>query len=158
MPEFVIDLTAPGVRVERVADRAAYRDAVAPLVTFEDVNFEPYLAEVSIVGAVRGEERYFSSAETLTDTSRTLDFADFDYRLDVDDVYTLTAKVRDKAGNESSQTVTFSVNRFGSNYQLSPDTAAFVGSYAKRGQSVVVTETNVSGLASSSVSLAHNDS
>ena len=158
VPEFVIDLTAPGVRVERVADRAAYRDAVAPLVTFEDVNFEPYLAEVSIVGAVRGEERYFSSAETLTDTSRTLDFADFDYRLDVEDVYTLTAKVRDKAGNESSQTVTFSVNRFGSNYQLSPDTAAFVGSYAKRGQSVVVTETNVSGLASSSVSLAHNDS
>lgn len=156
-PEFVIDLTAPSVRIERVADRSAYKDEVAPLVFFEDVNFEPYLAEVSIVGTNRGDGLYFRSEEALTETTRTVDFADFDYKLENDDVYTLTATVRDRAGNEVSQQVTFSVNRFGSNYRLSDETRALMGTFVKKGQDVVVTETNVSGLAASSVSVVRND-
>lgn len=156
-PEFIIDLTAPEVHIERVQDHTAYKDEVAPLVSFSDTNFEPYLADVAIAGSVRGDGVYFASTEAVDATSRTLDYADFGYSLDVDDVYTLTATVRDKAGNESQQAITFSVNRFGSNYELSKETSSLVGSYVKRGSDVVITETNVSGLESSAASVAHND-
>ena len=156
-PEFVIDTTPPVVKIAGVDDRAAYKDRAAPSVSFEDTNFEPFLTDVSIVGAAHGDAGRFAYDDATADTSRTVEYADFPYELEADDIYTLTATVKDKAGNESKEAVTFSVNRFGSNYELSASTASLMGSYVKRGEAVSITETNVSGLASSSASIAHND-
>lgn len=157
-PEFVIDMTDPTVRVERVENNTAYADEVAPLVYFEDLNFEPYLAEVRIAGSSQGENVYLRSREALTDTSRTLTYEDFPYELRYDDVYTLAATIEDKAGNEAEATVVFSVNRFGSNYEFSHETQPLIGAWLQEPQEIVVIETNVSGLESSAARLSRNDS
>lgn len=157
-PEFVIDMTAPSVRVEQVENYSAYANRIAPKISFEDTNFEPFLSEVTITGAAQEQTIYLKNDEVITETSRVITYDDFDYKLELDDVYTLHAKIKDRAGNEAEQTVVFSVNRFGSNYVLSETTKPLMGSYLQKPQEVVITETNVSGLASSSVRLAKNDS
>ncbi|MCL2826201.1 MAG: Ig-like domain repeat protein, partial [Eggerthellaceae bacterium] len=158
VPEFVIDMTAPLVSIERVDNLAAYAGEVEPLVKFSDLNFMAYLTDITITGALQGQVYSLASTEALTDTSRTVDYADFDYRLERDDVYTIDATIHDLAGNEAQATVTFSVNRFGSNYLYAPATEPLIGSYLKSAQQVVVSEVNVSGLSSSEVKLARNDS
>lgn len=155
-PEFVIDMTAPIVRVDRVSNNTAYAEEIAPRVYFEDVNFEPYRAKVSLT-ASNQEHVYFSYDEDLTTTSNTLTYKDFDYELRYDDVYTLVATIEDKAGNTAEETVVFSVNRFGSNYEFSTETKPFVGTYLQKPKEVVIIETNVSGLASSDVRMSRND-
>lgn len=157
-PEFVIDMTAPIVAIEGVENQTAYAEAISPRVSFEDTNFEPYLTNITFVGAAQGEEGfYFDNTEKLTDTSRIVSYTDFEYELSIDDVYTMTATIKDMAGNEAEQIVTFSVNRFGSNYRFDRGTRSAIGSYLKSPQDIVIVETNVSGLESSSIRMAQND-
>lgn len=164
-PEFVIDMTTPIVRIEQVDTNTAYADEIAPRVYFEDTNFESYRAKVSITASSRvaNEEEgesgkvYFSNNEIQTSTSRTDIFDDIPYELRYDDVYTMVAEIEDKAGNISSETVVFSVNRFGSNYELSTETKRAVGSYMQKPEEIVVIETNVSGLESSRARISQNN-
>lgn len=159
VPEFVIDMTAPTVTIERVENFTAYADKIAPLITFQDTNFQTYLCDVEVIAASKSESNhvYLKTNETETETSRIIDYANFDYLLANDDVYTMNATIKDLAGNSAEASVTFSVNRFGSNYTFSDTTKACIGSYLKESQDIVIIETNVSGLERSSVSMAQND-
>ena len=55
--------------------------------------------------------------QAQTENGQTFTFSDFAHEQDVDDIYTLTAREIDFAGNETEQSITFSVNRFGSVYE-----------------------------------------
>ena len=145
-PEFVIDMTAPEVSISGVSDHHAYSDEVAPVIDYSDINFDPGLAQYTIAGGRRGQDMFFDTTDTETDTSKNVTFADFEHTLENDDVYTLTATVLDKAGNQAQQTVTFSVNRFGSNYVMLDGSGNVLGSYLNKPQDIVVAEINVSGL------------
>ena len=63
----------------------------------------------------------------------------------VDDIYTLTAKLTDMAGNETEKTITFSANRFGSVYGLA-EVKEIISKYLQV-EDIVFTETNVDSLA-----------
>lgn len=145
-PEFVIDMTAPVVEVGGVEDHHAYADTVAPTIHYSDTNFEPYLAQTKITGGRRGDQIYFDSEDVDTATTRDTTYADFEHTLENDDVYTLVASVRDKAGNEAQQTVIFSVNRYGSNYVMMDGSGNVLGAYLNQPQDIVVAEINASGL------------
>lgn len=80
------------------------------------------------------------------DNSLTVVIPDFKRKAENDDVYTLTAKSEDMAGNSATVTKTFSVNRFGSTYLFSAGTASIRGAYLKKAVPVTVTELNVSGI------------
>lgn len=65
----------------------------------------------------------------------------------MDDIYTLTAKATDKAGNETKSSITFSVNRDGSTYELGSGTKALVDKkYTNKPQDLEITEINVDDL------------
>ena len=79
--------------------------------------------------------------------------ADFEHVKSVDDVYTLTATVTDMAGNVEEQSVTFSVNRFGSTYVYGKDTETFIDKYYNnKEEDIVVTEINVDTLLEGEIS------
>ena len=79
--------------------------------------------------------------------------ADFEHKESVDDVYTLTAQVSDLAGNMDEKSVTFSVNRFGSNFIFGTSTEAFLDQYySNKEQDLVVTEVNVDTLVHNGIS------
>lgn len=68
-------------------------------------------------------------------------------------IYTMTAVIKDKAGNETEKEVMFSVNRFGSNYIFSETTEKFLDDvYANKPKDLVVTEVNVDSLVFNGIS------
>lgn len=147
--EFVIDLTAPTVAITGVEDACAYNGEVAPRISFGDeANFDPDGAAWLLAGAKNGEVRY--GATTVDgEQGRETAFADFERDPGVDDIYTLTARATDLAGNEAEATATFSVNRFGSTFRVvDADAYRQNNGYLTRARDVVVEEVNVSGVAS----------
>ena len=79
--------------------------------------------------------------------------ADFAHTEENDDVYTMKAVIRDKAGNETEETVLFSVNRFGSTYEFAPETKEFLDKfYTNDPQDIIVTERNVDTLVFNGIS------
>ncbi|MBT1180894.1 hypothetical protein JS531_02670 [Bifidobacterium sp. CP2] len=162
-PEFVIDKTKPSIKIERVEDKTAYAGTVAPLIDTDDTNLDAKHVKWTLVGAHRGElkdKKLPQSTTKDTDNTQTVDFADFERKADIDDVYTLTAEATDMAGNTYKTAKTFSANRFGSTYLFNAGTENLRGTYLKKSEPVTVTEINVSGLqpGKSNVVVARNAS
>lgn len=147
--EFVIDLTPPTVAISGIEDAHAYNGEVAPRVSFGDeANFDPDGASWVLAGAKNGEVHY-EAAAVDGEQGREVAFADFERVPGVDDVYTLTARATDLAGNEAEATATFSVNRFGSTFRVvDADAYRQNNGYLTCAREVVVEEVNVSGVAS----------
>ena len=147
--EFVIDLTPPTVAISGIEDACAYNGEVAPRISFGDeANFDPDGASWFLAGAKNGEVRY-GAAVIDGEQGREVAFADFERVPGADDIYTLTARATDLAGNEAEAAATFSVNRFGSTFRVvDADAYRQNNGYLTCAREVVVEEVNVSGVAS----------
>lgn len=156
--EFHIDKTMPEITITGVANESANAGDVAPQITFKDENYDRNSANVTLVGANNGVVDYPGSF-TESNQGQTYTFENFKTTEKVDDVYTLTATATDMAGNEFSDSVVFSVNRFGSVYTIEEPTKDNIGKYVKTPFDVVVKETNVDALSQdkTKVSVMKND-
>ena len=141
---FYVDKTMPELRIDGVADRSANSDVVAPVITYSDTNFTENGVSIALVGVNGGEADYDGHYSSITH-GQTFTYSDFAREKAVDDLYTLTAHVTDLAGNESVQSIFFSVNRFGSVYDLS-SVKSILNKYLQNEQDIVFTETNVDSL------------
>lgn len=159
MDEFVIDQTAPELKITGVENQVAYADKVSPVITYSDTNFNAEGVSVSLVGANRGEVQ-FKATKADVQNGQSIIVANFEKVEENDDIYTLTATVRDMAGNETKQTIMYSVNRFGSNYLFSEDVQKIINGYINKEIDIVVQEINVDNLARETVQvkLAKNGS
>lgn len=143
---FTIDTTPPELSVEGVENGSANKGVVRPVITYTDINLETESVMINLRGANNGKVSYESVTEKIED-GRKEDLGDFKYVKKVDDLYTMEVVVEDLAGNESTDTRTFSVNRFGSVYILSDMTQQLVDDYyTNRGQDLSVREINVDTL------------
>lgn len=152
--EFIVDTTAPTIMFADVADGNAYAEEIAPVIMLEDeANLDFGSPEYTLVGMKNGQISYPVS-ESEGENSITIAYANFEVIGSVDDIYTLSASVRDMAGNVFTDEITFSVNRFGSNYRIvnEGDYAANNG-YLLESQDVLIEEINVSGLESESMAV-----
>ena len=87
----------------------------------------------------------------------SLSFQNFPEEPDTDDVYRLYAKIVDMAGNETTEELWFSVNRFGSTYLLSDRAKALQGTYQKEGEEILISEINADEVLSSALTLYRNE-
>lgn len=151
---FTIDKTAPEVEFFDIEDKSANKGTVAPGVRYSDVNYTEAGVDITIEGAkdehsvtaLDGERSGIPNGESIK-------MADFAHTEDNDDVYTMRAVIRDKAGNETEESIIFSVNRFGSTYEFSPETKVFLDKfYTNDPQDIVVTERNVDTLVFNGIS------
>lgn len=154
--DFVIDLTAPELEINGVTDMSANNGKVAPVIVSKDTNLTDASTEISLVGSNRGKV-----TPSITKTNGTEVFtyaiADMAREKDNDDLYTLSVKLTDLAGNVVEKTVKYSLNRFGSVFVLSEGTKAMVdGYYVTKPHDVVITEINVDSLTKKEVSVAHD--
>lgn len=79
-----------------------------------------------------------------TEQGAHVTYLDFPVSKEYDDVYQLQVKASDLAGNQAEQTMTFSINRFGSVYDLSEDTKKGLEKYyLKQAQPITFYETNI---------------
>lgn len=157
--EFVIDMTAPSVSISGVEGGHAYAGAVAPQVSFSDVNLDTMGSAATLEGVRSGFAYTPDLSETMSETDKTTSFGNIPYEVDCDDVYTVTGEAIDLAGNTAAVGMRFSVNRFGSTYYFAPGSEGIAGSYLNEARDVRVVEVNVSGIdtGSTRVELAHDD-
>ena len=146
---FVLDQTSPDIELVGIQDYSANNGVVAPLLRFQDTNFDRESVSVEIEGYHNGIQNIKKTESKLT-YGIELQFDDFDYTAQMDDLYILKATARDLAGNDCEKIVTFSVNRFGSVYTFDRQTEQLAGKegqyYTNQEQDIVVTETNVDTL------------
>lgn len=143
--QFIVDQTAPKITISGVADKSANNGDVIPVVNYSDTNFNKNGVSIKLTGANRGmvaTEGSFADAPN----GGVYTFKNFVKDKKVDDIYTLTANLVDLAGNQTTQIIRFSVNRFGSVYAFDDSLKQIEGKYVKHEKDVVVTETNVDTL------------
>lgn len=142
--EFYVDKTAPTLEISGVADKSANKGTVAPVITFTDTNYDGNAISYTLTGVNNGKVNYSFNISDVTNGQKVT-FADFERVQKVDDIYTLSATITDMAGNETTKSITFSANRFGSVYDLAA-LGGINGKYLQNEEDVVFTETNVDSL------------
>lgn len=144
--KFTVDLKNPEVKITGVKDKLANNGTVAPRISISDTNFIASGVKITLKGVNKGEIKIDSLASISSSaTGMNVIFKDFPEGMD--DIYTLTAKATDKAGNETKSSITFSVNRDGSTYELGSGTKALVDKkYTNKPQDLEITEINVDDL------------
>lgn len=144
--KFTVDLKNPEVKITGVKDKSANNGTVAPRISISDTNFIASGVKITLKGVNKGEIKIDSLASISSSaTGMNIIFKDFPEGMD--DIYTLTAKATDKAGNETKSSITFSVNRDGSTYELGSGTKALVDKkYTNKPQDLEITEINVDDL------------
>ncbi len=142
--QFYLDKTAPTLEISGVADKSANAGDVIPVVSFSDTNFDANSIVVTLTGVNNGAVKYEGVFSDIAN-GREYVYDCFEKIKETDDIYTLKATLTDKAGNKTEKSITFSVNRFGSVYDISK-LESINGSYLKEEKDIVITETNVDTL------------
>lgn len=153
---FYVDKTAPTLTITGVSNLSANNGDVIPVVSYSDTNYDASQVKITLSGANRKAVE-LDGAYADQHNGRIFTFKNFAKEKSIDDIYTLTAELTDKAGNKSTQTILFSVNRFGSTYSLSEATEKLNGSYVKAPQDVVITEVNANELKNIKITLFKNN-
>lgn len=149
---FTVDQTAPELEFFDIEDKSANNGVVAPGVRYSDNNYTENGVEITLEGANNGEVALNADRSSIPN-GESIKMADFERIKENDDLYTMTAVITDRAGNETEDSVIFSVNRFGSVFVLSDDTQKLVDKYyTNEEQDLVVTEINVDSLVFNGIS------
>ena len=157
---FYIDKTAPEVEITGVADHQAYNGTVAPVVTYRDDNFTDdhdfRFTKIDINGKSDDTSKFDYDTGGNGVTEFIYKYRDFAEVLENDGIYNFTVELSDKAGNSTSKSVTFSVNRFGSTFRTTdePTEKLINNGFTNAEQDIVVEEINVTPLTKHSVTLA----
>ncbi len=124
----------------------SYRGDVLPSVLFSDINFASY--EIVLLRTRLFEKdvdvtRLFTQKGQPGASGGEVTVEGFDKIQDNDGIYTLTAKMTDHAGNTESESIAFSVNRFGSVYVFDKYLTSLRDSYVQKvSDQLIVTEYN----------------
>ena len=157
---FYIDKTAPEVEITGVADHQAYNGTVAPVVTYRDDNFTDdhdfKFTRIDINSKSDDTSKFDYDTDGNGVTEFIYKYRDFAEVLENDGIYNFTVELSDKAGNSTSKSVTFSVNRFGSTFRTTdePTEKLIKNGYTNAEQDIVIEEINVTPLTKHSVTLA----
>ena len=144
--KFTVDLTKPSLEITGVQNKSANKGTVAPIITISDTNFISNGVSLTLTGANKGKVNTSNMISTAgTPNGQILTFQNFGSGMD--DIYTLTAKAVDKAGNDISKSITFSVNRDGSTYVINDATKKLLEKgFTNNPQDIVIQEINVDTL------------
>ncbi|MBR2707603.1 MAG: hypothetical protein IKE74_10285 [Mogibacterium sp.] len=164
IPEFVIDKTPPVVKIENVDANNIYSGAIAPRASFEDDNFDRNNSKFSFTGARSGDRSDLAGGMKENEYGGVYTMSDFARIRKNDDIYTASATSTDMAGNNTSVSLSFSVNRFGSTYDYDgdTDTISLVSKksgryYTNKPQALVLREINVNPLKNYKLTLYKDD-
>lgn len=116
---FTIDQTAPQLSVDGLRNGGAYSGEVIPVISFSDIHYDS--CEICLLRTRLGEknedvtETFMPDIEEFSWGGRG-EYDTFDRIADNDGIYRLTVRAVDLAGNEEAETLSFTLNRFGSVY------------------------------------------
>lgn len=120
--EFVIDKTNPTVKIENVINGGIYGGTVAPRAVFDDDTFSRSDSVFRFTGIRKVDRSELIPAfRSNGEFGGSYNMSNFPNIKINDDIYTAYASSTDLAGNTTTVSVTFSVNRFGSAFDYNKD-------------------------------------
>lgn len=117
--DFVIDMIAPMIFIEGVADGSANSGVVSPVISVLDFHMEAQDTAITVTTGI-GDivQTTVETAPLEEETGIGYQYVLSDLTDKEDNIYYLTVTARDKSGNASTLTYRFSLNRKGSAYDL----------------------------------------
>ena len=162
---FYVDKTAPAVKISNVENESANSGNVAPVINLSDNNYSgDYVLTLTRVDIEAKKtdvtNDFVSTVVPTSNTGAVVTYANFASDEVNDGIYVLNAALTDKAGNSSNDTITFSVNRFGSTYMGGDEetNALLDNGYTNAEKDIVISEINVDKLTKSNISLSLDSS
>lgn len=146
--KFILDLEIPEIEIFNVKDKSANKDKVAPIIEIRDVNYQMGAFTVELLGS-NGKSLKINKTVRGIKQGQRIAVDDLPRTEEVDDAYTLLVTAVDKAGNWVKKEIMFSVNRYGSIYELDPGTQKWLSveernhTYLKEGKEIGIYEYNV---------------
>ena len=138
---FCIDTTKPSIGAGEL-QRSYNGSEIRPRIVFEDTNINKDSIRVKVDGANRGSN--IDLGGKLNEVSGGYEYV-FDNIPDEeenDDIYKVKASARDNADNKIEKDFRFSVNRYGSVFEIDQDTRSIRGRFISREQDIVIVERN----------------
>ncbi len=120
--DFTVDTTIAKPSIKGIENGKSYKGSVLPSISFNDINIAN--SEIKLLRTRKNEinkdvtSDFIKISKNAKGGSFTANEETFKKLQENDGIYTLSVNISDKAGNKSSQTVKFTVNRFGSVYAL----------------------------------------
>ena len=146
---FILDLTKPEIQISEIRDKSANQGVVSPLISVTDQNYLDKSTWYEMIGWYNGMLDVGENRVAL-ENGEVIRVQDISPDKQMDDLYQLTVGAEDLAGNTAKETISFSVNRFGSVYTLDFATEQLAGEggfyYTTQEIPLVITETNVDTL------------
>ncbi|HQL99186.1 MAG TPA: Ig-like domain repeat protein [Ruminococcus flavefaciens] len=138
---FNIDKKAPEISVNDVKPANNSKE-IRPRIVFTDSNLDKDSISITLNGVNRGDDLDFSGELVEIPDGYEYVFDNIPDKEVFDDIYTVKATVKDKAGNTSDRDYQFSVNRFGSTFMLDDSSQAIAGKYISKPQDIIIKEFN----------------
>ncbi|MDY4111009.1 MAG: Ig-like domain repeat protein, partial [Eubacterium sp.] len=120
--DFTVDTTIAKPSIKGVENGKSYKASVLPSISFNDINIAN--SEIKLLRTRKNEinkdvtSDFIKISKNAKGGSFKANEETFKKLQENDGIYTLSVNISDKAGNKSSETVKFTVNRFGSVYAL----------------------------------------
>lgn len=140
---FIVDRTKPKIKITGVKEgKASNQKRIAPVIYISDKNLDKETVKFKLEG---------TNYEKVGDGEGSIGEVDAKFQipnLKEDDIYCLTVQAADLAGNRIKKVCEFSVNRKGSSYGLSKETALLQGKSRSSSTNISLREVNVSKVSS----------
>ena len=153
--EFTVDTKIDKPKINGVENGKSYKDEVNPVIDFSDPNYKSHEISVKRTRANRLNEDVtaeFMAGASESSNGFTRNANKLEKKLENDGIYTIEVKVLDMAGNEETETVTFTVNRFGSVYVFNEYLVGLQDKYINEiKENLVISEYNADRLVEGSV-------
>ena len=163
--EFVVDKNIDKlIEFIDVDNATAYNGEIIPKVRFTDTNLDTadtmltrVSLDISSLTQSTDEAKIDHTMTPLTGSQRTDAYVNFPSEVENDGIYELEATGTDLAGNTKTETILFSVNRFGSTFMLTKASGEWVGKgFTNTADELEVIEINVNEVTDQAVSVSHN--
>ncbi|MBD5544104.1 MAG: carboxypeptidase-like regulatory domain-containing protein [Lachnospiraceae bacterium] len=143
---FIVDLSEPEINIKGVIDKSANNGVVLPVISCLDKNIED--VQITLSGSNRGKIKCEYKKSNIKD-GFVYELSDIVHKKEYDDLYTLSVRAIDKAGNIKEDAIIYSINRFGSVYVLDKETQFLVdNTYTSEEKELRLKELNVDSLES----------
>ena len=151
-----VDRTAPEITISGVSDQSANSGSLPIQISCEDAYYRPGSLKIQIHGSNGGKAPALKKSEE-SEQGCLVEYFDFPKEQSYDDTYTLTVEASDLSGNRTQKTAEFSVNRFGSVFDLALDTKKKLKQYYFRHPTdIVFLETNIDYVGASKIFCREN--
>ncbi len=151
-----VDRTAPEITISGVSDQSANSGSLPIQISCEDAYYRPGSLKIQIHGSNGGKAPALKKSEE-SEQGCLVEYFDFPKEQSYDDTYTLTVEASDLSGNRTQKTAEFSVNRFGSVFDLALDTKKKLKQYYFRHPTdIVFLETNIDYIGASKIFCREN--